>query len=658
MILPGEAIPITDKVREGLGTELRQAVIDLESQYINLFRDIETHWRWYNATPKTSGPKNFPFRGASNVVVPLIQIMVDTWVNRSYASIFGQGEKIWSVRTEREDQDRQVQDVGRWINWAANNNDFSIRLPAYDQLLETGVIGSSVMGLNWRTDVRWAYVNGRSGKLRAQQVRFARGAFPEHIPREQILWDTNFLIQEAPMVVREFRYSWTKLRNLAALDDSWDMKAIEAIRGQGHPQGPSQQVRKSKDKEDSRQESLRDSRNEHDIREIHLDWPMLDQLGFNDERVPKPGRERAKTPSPPIVATIDYNTGRLLRLIAEPYFFPYKPFFDIFYRKMSGRGHSSGMAKKLEHMQRSMTTSLNQAHDARTRANAVWGKTKRKDYLNKPLDPSSLIYDPDMNSVEAFNLPTSTFDDARMMTMINTIAERQTGMSDPAQGRETRQGGHPSPATTTLALLEQSEIMQGTTRELIRSQYSRLGESIASMYQQFETNEDGKLQRVLGEEDAGRVEEFLFPTDPVSGTLMFDVTSMNAKNNPDADMKRAILVNQMNQNYWIAVIRGLSFLENPDVGPLVKNGVIEAIRASTKAHLKFLEAGDVDDLERFVLSLAENEKAGTDDLRTATARATEIAGDRLGPGQAGVGGPGGVVPGGAAGPPGIGGGLG
>ncbi len=43
MISPGEAIPITDKVREGLGTELRQAVIDLESQYITLFRDIETH---------------------------------------------------------------------------------------------------------------------------------------------------------------------------------------------------------------------------------------------------------------------------------------------------------------------------------------------------------------------------------------------------------------------------------------------------------------------------------------------------------------------------------------------------------------------------------------------------------------------------------------
>jgi len=652
MITPGEAIPVSKEVREGLGTELRQAIDDMESQYSLLFQDIETHWRWYEATPATAGPKNFPFRGASNIVVPLIQIMADTFVNKAYGAIFTQSERVWSLRTEREDMDRQVQDVARWLNWASNNNDFSIRLPAYDHMLEMAVVGSSVIGVNWREDVRWAYAPKKGGKLQAQQVRYQRGAFPEHIPREQILWDTNFLIQDAPMVVREFRYRWSQLRNMAALDDSWDMEAIEAIRGKGHPQGPSQRVRDFKDKVDSHQSSLRDNRDEHDIREVHLEWPMLDQLGFHDERIPRPGKERSKTPSPPIVVTLDRNTGKILRLIAEPYFFPYKPFFDIFYRKRSGRGHSSGMSKKLEHMQRSMTTSLNQAHDARTRANAVWGKTSRKDYLNKPLDPSSLIYDPTMNSFEAFNLPTATFDDMRLLTAVNTLAERQTGMSDPAMGRETRQGGHPSPATSTLALLEQSDMMQGTTRELIRSQYSRLGEAIASLYQQFETNEDGKLQRVLGDPDAQRVEEFLFPTDPISGTLQFDVSAMSGKNNPEADMKRSVLVAQMNNNYWLQVVQGLGFLENPQVGSLVKQGVMEAIRAGTKAHLKFLEAGDVDDLERYVLSLAENERSGSNDLAEATGRATEIARSQANVSQPGMGGNGAAPPGGASGPPG------
>jgi len=624
LIQPGQAIPVEPKIREALGKELSQLVNDLESQYSNLFRDIETHWRWYEATPASPGPKNYPFRGASNCVVPLIQIMADTFVNRAYGAVFSQRERIWSLSTEREDLEREVKDVSRWLNWAANGNDFNLRLPAYDQILEMAVIGSSVMAINWRQDVRWAYVQSR-GKLRAEQVRFARGAFPEHIPREQILWDTNFLIQEAPVVVRELRYRWSELRNMAELDDSWDKEGIEKIRGQGGPQGPSQRVRESKEREDGKSPMGFGEQHEHDIREIHLDWPVLDQLGYKDERVPAPGRERLKIPSPPVVVTLDRNSERVLRLIAEPYFFPFKPFFDIFYRKRSGRGHSAGISKKLEHMQRSMTTSLNQAHDARTRANSIWGKTKRKDMLNKPLDPSSLIFDPDMNSFETFNLTTPIFDDMRLMTAVQVISERLTGMSDPALGRETRQGGHPSPATSTLALLEQSDLMQGTTRELIRTQYGRIGEAIASLYQQFETNEDGKLQRVLGNEDAGRVEKFLFPTDPISGTFVFDVAAMSGSNTPEAEMKRSILISQMNQNYWLMVVKGLSFLENPQVGPLVKQGVIEAIRASTKAHLKFLEAGDVDDLERFVLSLAEKNNASGDDLRTATARATEIA---------------------------------
>jgi hypothetical protein len=586
--------------------------------------------------------------------------MVDTFVNRAYASIFAQRERVWSVSTEREDQTQEVKDVGRWLNWAANNNDFSMRLPAYDQILEMAVVGSSVLGLNWRQDVRWAYAPGPpGGKLRTQQVRYSRGAFPEHIPREQILWDTNHLIQDAPVVCRELRYRWTQLRNLAALDSSWDLPTIELIRGQGGAgQGPSETVRLAKEREDTRNRNLSEDRTEHDIREIHLEWPMLDQMGFKDDRVPKPGSERAGTPSPPLVATLDRKSRKIIRLIAEPYFFPYKPFFDVFYRKRSGRGHSAGIAKKLEHMQRSMTTSLNQAHDARTRANAIWGKTKRKEYLNKPLDPSSLIYDPDMNSFEAFNLPTATFDDMRLMTAVQVIAERQTGMSDPALGRETRQGGHPSPATSTLAMLEQSEMMQGTTRELIRAQYSRIGEAIASLYQQFETNEDGKLQRVLGQADAGRVETFLFPTDPISGTLAFDVAAMAGSNTPDAEMKRAILVSQMNQNYWLTLIQGLTIMENPQTPPMAKKAIMEGIRAGTKSHMRFLEAGDVDDLERYVFSLAAGNNASTGDLRTASNRAQEIAGGNLGPGQPGVGGPAGLAPGGAPGAFGSLGGLG
>jgi hypothetical protein len=660
MILPGQNLAkgLPKKVLEGLGVEISLIIDDLEQQYQPLFKDIATWWKNYEAIPKNPGAKNYPFKGASNVVVPVIRIMVDAAVNRAYGTIHGHGRRIWSASTENEDFERPVKDVGRWINHAGSNNDFNMRLTAYDWLLEMHALGSSVVGLNWRRDDRWVYAPTRGSRtLQPVRVHFARGAFPQHIPRENILWDTNFLIQEAPAVVREHTYTWSQLRNFSDLDDSWLREAIESIRGKGEPQGPSQAVKREKEGQDSKNPNDPATlRHTHDVREVYLDWPMLNSMGWEGQDIATPGEEKFGTPSPPIVVTLDRNTKTILRLIAQPYNLPYKPFFDIFYRKRSGRGHSVGIGKKLEHMQVAMTTSLNQALDARTRANSIWATTNRKDFLSTEIDPAHPIYRPNEGAFEPLNLSTAIFDDMRLGTFIWTLAERDTGQSDPALGRETRQGGHPSPATSTLALLEQSNLMSGTTKELVRLQYSRLGEAIAALYQQFETNEDGRLERVLGVGDAAQVQKFIFPTDPMFGNITFDMVAYSENFNPDTEMKRAVLVSQMNTNYWAFVLRVMQSIAQipqmqapPQLQAAMLQGAVQSIKGQTKAHLRFLEAGDVDDLEQFVLQLERGEQQSSADIRAATGGLAEIAGNRLGVQGAPMGEAGGMVPGGAAG---------
>ncbi|TFH66834.1 MAG: hypothetical protein E4G90_01510 [Gemmatimonadales bacterium] len=436
---------------------------------------------------------------------------------------------------------------------------------------------------------------------------------------------------------------------MSDLDSSWHSSIIESIRGKGELRGPSQVVQREKDKEDGRAESFYGTTDTHDIREVHLDWPLLGAMGFRDIKIPKPGKEQINIPSPPIVATLDRNSKQILRLIAEPYFFPDKPFYDIYYRKRAGRGHSVGIASKIEGMQRGITASYNQSIDARTRANAVWAKTSDRKMMDQPLNPASPVYDPTMNSFEAFNLHSSTFDDQRMMTVTNTIAERLTGQSDPAMGRDTRQGGHPSPARSTIALMQQSDLMQGTSKELLRLQYSRMGEGILSLYQQFEANEDGKLQRVFGDKDASRIEKFLFPEDPVSAVLEFDVLALSNQTNADQEIQKAVGVAQMNQNYWMSLVQAFRLM--PQADQITKEVLLRAIKAGTNAHLRFLEASDVDDLERYVFPLADEETATRGELEQAVGRAEEIARSSQGPQQPGVGGGGGNPQPGAMAPP-------
>ena len=87
----------------------------------------------------------------------------------------------------------------------------------------------------------------------------------------------------------------------------------------------------------------------------------------------------------------------------------------------------------------------------------------------------------------------------------------------------------------------------------------------------------------------------------------------------------------------------------PALQAAMLKGAIQSIKGQTKAHLRFLEAGDVDDLEQFVFQLEQNEGGNSADIRNAAGGLAEIASARGGAEGAPMGAPGGMAPGGAAG---------
>jgi hypothetical protein len=653
MIQPGQIIKLNDDDLKSLGGGISEIIDDYENAYRPLFDDIRVWWKWHDAVPRLK-VKNFPFANSSNLVVPLIQIMSDAMVARVYGSIFSTSRKIWIGKTENELLESQVNNVIRWINWAANDNDFNFRTAIYDWLSELVPIGSSVLALKWRDDVRSAFArqgSRKSSKIISRPVMFAHGPLFEHVPREQILWDTSVPIQEAPVVIREYNYSWSWINHLATMNEGWNRKAVEEIQGtSAGVEGPSREVRDEKATRESRQPKV-DLFEEHDLREVTLDWPVLRSLGFEPTNIVKPNKEELGQPSVPIVVTLHRKSKKVLWVRSNPYFFPFKPYFDGYIKKRSGRGHGVGLAKKLEHMQQAMTAILNQSIDARTRANAIWAKTTRREFLNKPINPEHPIYvGADINSFMEMKVDTNILQDQGLMNVVQILSERLTGQAEPALGRESRQGGHPSPATSTLALLQQGDIMALPTKDLLRMQVSRMGEAVASLYQQFETNEDGRLQRILGDRDAADVEQFLFPTDPISSVMKFDVVAMNESTNPQTEMSKAVTVTQMNTNYWAFVLRATQVMQQATqqgANPMVLQMALKSIEAQTEAHKRFLEASDIDDIETYIFELNRGLTESTNQLQTASNGLREVAqANGAAQGSPGLGGPGGSPGGG------------
>ncbi len=637
LIFPGERLisRMDAETVVRLGLDLRDVVKDLEEQLAPTMRAISVWWKWYEAVPKTK-EKNFPFVGASNVVVPVIGIACDALASRSLAQATAAAPTYWLISSENETRKNLARNMARYINWQANGNDFSLKHVLSDQFLEAYVTGRSAAAIHYRRDMRPMWFGrtpeGQRPRLRREPVTFARGPLVEHVPREHILWDPRFRIGDAPVVVRTHHFSYAQMRDMAALDEAWSASAVEFVRKHpGIEATEAQNISTTKDDLDLVQRDSLDSEL-HDVREIWIDWSML------GGRFEIPGDESKGGMQVPLVAHLHMNTGKLLRLVGMPYLLPYKPFVDFKFR--AGRG----VAKRLEQLQLIQTTLWNQAIDARTRANALWGMTRNARHTRTPMDPSKLLLVDDMGEVAALDFPSHVQQDLPLMVAAQTMGERWIGTSDPLLGRDTRSGGHPAPATSTLALLEQVNVMSAGTDVVIQEELSRMGEMIAVLDQQFESNEGGKLQLVLGEEDAKHLGEYLFPDEPIPGNYFFDVAAISRTENPDTAMRRDLMAAQMYQNYGALVAQGAMILDSPQASPRTKAVWAKIMDSMGDLMGRFLESSNMDQGERYVVELGNlgvDARNAFQQFAREAARTAQTAG--AGPGVAAPGGGGAVT---------------
>jgi len=650
LLIPGQVLTnrLDSDVIVALGQAIHERVTQLEDEYAPYFKAIAHWWKWYDAEPRTK-TKNSPFKNSSNIVVPFIKQQADAALSRTYASMT-RTDRIWLARSENVKNEKLAANVARRINWGARGNDFDFKTFLYDWLSELYPIGQAVAAINLRSDVRPVFFGkGTSNrdKLKYQNVVFAKGPIIEHSARENYLWDTRYAIGEAPLVSRRHQYSWAELSHMSQFDPAWDASILrDFVKGNPDLEGTTAAGTVDTYKRTSDHRALDPTLNEgYDIREVHVDWPILGQKFIIDDE-----EEGTDVPRLPMVAHLHMGTKRICRLTAEPYHIVGKPFFAAHFRKRSGRATAHGLAKHLEQPQAIQTTLFNQAIDAQTRANAIWAITRNRKHVQEPIDVNKPILVSSMDEFREMKLNPGIQPNLALMTAANVIGERLTGMADPALGRETRSGGHPSPATSTLALMEQADLLSASTEVLIQHEVAKMGQALAILYQQFDTNEDGYLQRVFGEGDAADIEEYLFPQEPIPGNYMFDVVAFSSSFNPDVQMRKAITVAQAGMQYWSFVLQGAQVLESPELGPIVKSNWVKAIEGATRTYERFLEASDIDDMENLIAEVDKLKQFLAADMRQFADQArgsTQAGGGVQG---AGMGGAPGNVPGGAGGP--------
>lgn len=575
---------------------LQELAVDLENQHSPLLKNINTWWDWLEAKPAVER-RTDPWDGASNIVIPLIRMHSDAIKARFQNTIFAVPD-LWTFRTRNEEIEDIARNTTDFLNWAADDNEFDLFTPSTQCLDEAVPIGSSVAMLNWTSRRRQIFVPGEK-RPKVKSIELGRGPLITHIPREQVLWQTGRSINDAEYVFVQSWKSWGDLVALEQLDgiDKGYLEKVKPCNGNA----ASSSIHSTKLRAGGLDGGLDDF---YDIRQVWIEQPILRGLKFESL-----SDQDESTPAIPLCITYDHTSGTVLRIIAKPYYIQGNPFYEFQFRSSARGPNPAGVAKLLEQMQRGVTVMANQAIDAVTFANSVTFLTNDRRFLSQRFIPGRGLFAEQLDGVREITLGKQITPDVALINMLMAMAERLTGINDPSMGREIRYGGHPSPASSTAMMLQESKEMFRASTKHLRLQFGRMAEDIATLYQQYETKDSGKLERALGTADGTIAKQWLFPTGPIAGSIEFDLRAVSDTLNPDAEREKAIFTMQATDAYYSRVMQALQMAAHPQAPPPVKAAAIKSIEAITAGFEGVLKAAQVDDMRKFTMQLKETNAA-------------------------------------------------
>lgn len=631
--------------RRKLGGALCEYLRDIEGAHGPYFSNIRNQLRRYDAEPRTR-TKNVPWPNASNIIVPVIRSAADAMTARMFSTLQGHRRRQWTAKSQNEAFSKQfLGSVVEFLNWSAIN-EIDTFWPPIDWIQESVILGCSVLQVTYEEQERYLLLpTKRPGPRTPTPVILRRGPKLTHWPAAQILWTPGQELRNADFIATQSIMSWSDIVRLVLHDEGFTKDDLDLLKSHTSSGSPGMEIRD----EQARRAGIDDSFNlrgsgPYDIRTIWLDYPILRALGQDpdDYRVHLDSTDKEGI-SLPIVVELDTDAALALRVRPNPYTnLGGTNFFDLYYRRRTGYPRGIGVAKILEGTQAGISTMLNQGIDAVTLSNAAPFMTTNPRLAKRPLTPGQGMLVDAMTDVARLDLSKMIQPEIALINLMQVYSERVSGVNDPMLGRESRSGGHPSPATNYLGMMEQSREMGSIPIRNMREQYSRVGETIASLYQLFDTDADGRIERVFGQADATRIREWLFPTETtIAGNMEFDVFTLSETENPETEMKKSLVIQQATQQYMAASMQLLQMLESPQIGPLQKQGATKALEVLGKTHQQFLEAADFDEAQEAILELQQRGADNAQSLDKFRALINQLGqqGAGGGPGAAPVGRP-------------------
>jgi len=575
------------------------------------------HETWVKALENYEGKepvKQFPWPGASNAVLPITATHSDAISARLFGAAtahdpvflvlpYGQGEIIPDVTVEK--YALWWQNLSKWVE----NEEIDLKTLMEEVCLHFTLYGDAFVYLPWEVDeVMDVEVNEKGKAEKIKRTLYDRPMPRVLHPKDVYLnsWEKN--IQTARRVGIRWELDLSMLDMLAAKDIYGKEQAKhlrEMLTGQ---------ETKRKESEDAKLAALGSPSyykewGGRSYSPDELEKALAKKVGVDEEPNPHCLRmlkvfTRADLDGDGIPEEIVFDVERSTGYVPYARYANLKhrqrPIIQFSYNKRAGCIYSRGVPELLANIQKILNTVMRDILDNNKVQNTKMFVAKK----GGPIEENAKVYPTRIFFVDSIETDFKAVDlgSGRPVTSISDLSviqswgERVTGITDSNLGQEKRSR---TPATTTMALLEEGNKRMDRVIELMRNSMKDMWGQVLHLY--FQNGDPATLAEVAGIEDGDR-ELFMLSWAAVDHEtfrkrlLLRPEVSSNSLNRAVQRQEKLTLFAQVDA-YYDRIIQLADAIGGATADPVMRELFLKMSRGGQRLMTQVLDTFDVKNQE-------------------------------------------------------------
>lgn len=562
----------------------------------------ETNWRRWREQYEgpVPGIKEFPWRGASNVHVPLTSIITDAVhaniMNRVYSqdSVYDvKAGQIGSTQVGMNPEDGQpitISDLASksqdYLNHIADDPVGMNLYSVFEQAtLEATKLGTSIIHNPWVTLTQPDFkLDPDTGEvLRGEETIVYDGIRPRLIPLEDFVILPGYAEvsgpEGSPLVGHRY---WLRSGEVLARRDWYRRSAMDQILVT--PGGEEDTIKDAQELREggSASYSTEVRGEDHELYDLWIRYPLYENK-----------------PEVSLFVTFSKQARALPRI--QPFLYRSIPYTPMRYVRRENRFYGIGIPEMVESLQKGINTSFNQSVDNATIANMRCFKVKsgtKAARLFGDIYPGKRFIVDDADDIEPFQLGEIYPSIFQVGLLLRDFAERRTGITDFNLGRESDVLGRSAPAAGINALLQESSRRFDLYARDIRRAMGEVGAQILELTQQHKPAD--QIYEVMGE-DGQLVERILLLPSEINLRQFLVVNASSiAASNKEISRQNSITSFGIVTQYLERLFQLATLMVNPQAPPPLKQLAYQMSQTAERLMQRILNDFDQHDIAAYL----------------------------------------------------------